>query len=161
MDAGPKAYPWLRWQVPSQNETISLADQSSVCPLLGFPCLESSWLGKQSCTGRQTIEEWSWGLQRYWGCCWALLLLVESHKQPGRQDPACADPPWGQHPRSAAHSQEEASTEQNCLQSPCWYHQPPKAVSAFSKCLEKGVSWKFVCVIRKTNTPGGNNQPQL
>lgn len=49
-----------------------------------------------------------------------LLSTVDafgSQEQPGKQDPACTDPPQGQHPRSAARGQEEASTVQTCLQS--------------------------------------------
>lgn len=45
--------PQPKWQVPSQNETISLADQSSVCPLLGFPSLENSWVGKKKSIYRE------------------------------------------------------------------------------------------------------------
>lgn len=65
----PRRPPLLQWQAPSQNETISLADQSSVCPLLGFPCLESSQVGKKSMDRKQTTGEWFWGRA---GCCWAL-----------------------------------------------------------------------------------------
>lgn len=143
-DASPEGPPWPRWQVPSQNKIISLADQSSVCSLLGFPRLEISWVGKKiNVQGRKTLGSNPRGFrgeQEAAECCCCLLGATSS--QEGRIQPAPT------HHRAGTHSQQPAARRR---QAQCkiasslsllvpGYHQPPKAVSVFCKCLQKGIS---------------------
>lgn len=93
-------------------------------------------------------------------CC---CLLGATSRQEGRTHPAPThhgDSTHTQQPM-ARRRQAQCKIASNLSLLVAGYHQPPKAVSAFCKCLQKGRSWKLVGVIRKPNTPGGNNQRQL
>lgn len=116
-----KQPPWPRWQVLNQNETISLTDQSSVWPLLGFLYLERSWVTNKS----------KWKEADHWGVIWGasgisrmLLSSAAACWEPGavRKEGSTLNwstvglwALWIHHWDSAAYGWEKVNAVQNCI----------------------------------------------
>jgi len=126
-----------------KNKTISLTDQSSACPLLGSTCLESSWVGKKiNVQGGKPLGSHPgvFGDEQDVAehCC---CLLGATSSQEGRTQPALT------HHRASTHAQHPTARRQQAQSKIAsdlsllvlGYHQPPKAVSALSECLQKGI----------------------